>query len=89
MTRRATLKAIQSQQAYEIAAKEQCKSRNVLIAGAGDVGASFAYRFLQSGTAESTALMDKVHEPAQGQAFDLALGNGDKPVSQPFKEDLR
>ena len=32
--------------------KTECNSRKVVIVGAGDVGASFAYALLQSGTAE-------------------------------------
>jgi L-lactate dehydrogenase len=52
----------------------QCNSRKVVIVGAGDVGASFAYALLQSGTAESIVLVDVQHELAEGQALDLAHG---------------
>ncbi|NQU37030.1 MAG: hypothetical protein HQ526_05460 [Actinobacteria bacterium] len=34
------------------------KSRKVVITGAGDVGASFAYALLQAGLAEEIALID-------------------------------
>lgn len=49
-------------------------SRKVVIVGAGDVGASFAYALLQSGTAESIVLLDVRHDLAEGQALDLAHG---------------
>lgn len=52
----------------------QCNSRKVVIVGAGDVGASFAYALLQSGTAESIVLLDLRHDLAEGQAQDLAHG---------------
>jgi L-lactate dehydrogenase len=55
--------------------KELCNSRKAVIDGAGDVGASFAYALLQSGTAESIVLIDKRHEAAEGQAIDLAHGH--------------
>ncbi len=54
--------------------KKQNVSRKVVIVGAGDVGASFAYALLQSGTAESIVLVDVRHELAEGQALDLAHG---------------
>jgi L-lactate dehydrogenase len=53
---------------------QQCTSRKVVIVGAGDVGASFAYALLQSGTAESIVLIDAQQELAEGQALDLAHG---------------
>ncbi|MFA6104588.1 MAG: L-lactate dehydrogenase [Victivallaceae bacterium] len=53
---------------------KKCDSRKVVIVGAGDVGASFAYALLQSGTAESIVLVDARHEQAKGQALDLAHG---------------
>jgi L-lactate dehydrogenase len=49
-------------------------TRKVVIVGAGDVGASFAYALLQSGTAESIVLIDARKEQAEGQALDLAHG---------------
>jgi L-lactate dehydrogenase len=49
-------------------------SRKVVIVGSGDVGASFAYALLQSGTAESIVLIDSRKELAEGQALDLAHG---------------
>ncbi len=54
--------------------ERQCNTRKVVIVGAGDVGASFAYALLQSGTAESIVLIDSRHELADGQALDLADG---------------
>ena len=54
--------------------EKQCIPRKVVIVGAGDVGASFAYALLQSGTAESIVLIDSNHELAKGQALDLAQG---------------
>lgn len=50
------------------------ESRKVVIVGAGDVGASFAYALLQSGTAEEIVLVDARQELAEGQALDLAHG---------------
>jgi hypothetical protein len=49
-------------------------SRKVVIVGAGDVGASFAYALLQSGSAECIVLIDSRKELAEGQALDLAHG---------------
>lgn len=54
--------------------EKQCNARKVVIVGAGDVGASFAYALLQSGTAEEIVLIDSRHEQANGQALDLAQG---------------
>ncbi|MDA3877608.1 MAG: L-lactate dehydrogenase [Halothiobacillus sp.] len=53
---------------------KQSISRKVVIVGAGDVGASFAYALLQSGTAEIIVLIDAQQELAEGQALDLAHG---------------
>ncbi len=49
-------------------------SRKVVIVGAGDVGASFAYALLQNGAAESIVLIDARQEQAEGQALDLSHG---------------
>jgi len=49
-------------------------SRKVVVVGTGDVGASFAYSLLQSGTAETIVLIDSRKELAEGQALDLAHG---------------
>ncbi len=49
-------------------------SRKVVIAGAGDVGASFAYALSMEGCAEEIVLVDVRREQAQGQAMDLADG---------------
>lgn len=54
--------------------EKQCNPRKVVVVGAGDVGASFAYALLQSGTAESIVLIDSRQELAEGQALDLAQG---------------
>ena len=51
-----------------------CVSRKVVIVGSGDVGASFAYALLQSGTAESIVLIDARQEQAEAQSLDLAHG---------------
>lgn len=53
---------------------KQCNSRKVVIVGAGNVGAAFAYALLQSGTAENIVLIDARREQAEGQALDLAHG---------------
>lgn len=44
----------------------------VVIVGAGDVGATFAYALLQSGMARDIVLLDARPEQAAGQALDLA-----------------
>lgn len=49
-------------------------TRKVVIVGAGDVGATFAYALAQSGLAEEIALVDLNADLAQGQAMDLAHG---------------
>jgi len=59
------MKAIRPQQVHEIGVKEPCNPRKVVIAGAGDGGACFAYGLLQSGMAESTVLMDARLELAE------------------------
>lgn len=59
---------------YQTTREKRCASRKVVIVGAGDVGASFAYALLQSGTAENIVLIDSRHELAEGQALDLAHG---------------
>lgn len=48
--------------------------RKVVIVGAGDVGASFAYALLQNGAAENIVLLDARQEQAEGQALDLSQG---------------
>jgi len=54
--------------------KKQGQPRKVVIVGAGDVGASFAYALLQNGAAESIVLIDARQEQAEGQALDLSHG---------------
>lgn len=50
------------------------ESRKVVIVGAGDVGATFAYALVQTGIADDIALMDLRREQAEGQVLDLAHG---------------
>ncbi len=50
------------------------KSRKVVIIGAGDVGASFAYALAQAGPAEEIALVDLNSDLVKGQVLDLAHG---------------
>ena len=50
------------------------QSRKVVITGAGDVGASFAYALIQDGMAEEVAIIDLNTDLAQGQVLDLAHG---------------
>ncbi len=50
------------------------QKRKVVIVGAGDVGASFAYALAQAGLAEEIALVDLNADLARGQALDLAHG---------------
>ncbi|MDD5678445.1 MAG: L-lactate dehydrogenase [Kiritimatiellae bacterium] len=50
------------------------KSRKVVITGAGDVGASFAYALIQTGLAEEISLVDFNTDLVQGQVLDLAHG---------------
>lgn len=54
--------------------KKQGQPRKVVVVGAGDVGASFAYALLQNGTAETIVLIDARQEQAEGQALDLSHG---------------
>lgn len=49
-------------------------SRKVVIVGAGDVGATFAYSLAQSGTAEEICLVDLNSELLEGQVLDLSHG---------------
>ncbi|NLG00558.1 MAG: L-lactate dehydrogenase [Lentisphaerae bacterium] len=48
--------------------------RKVVVVGAGDVGASFAYALAQAGLGEEIALVDRNDDLARGQALDLAHG---------------
>lgn len=54
--------------------RQSAITRKVVIVGAGDVGASFAYSLAHSGLASEIALIDANKELAQGQALDLAHG---------------
>ncbi|MBW2567812.1 MAG: L-lactate dehydrogenase [Deltaproteobacteria bacterium] len=49
-------------------------ARKVVIAGAGAVGATFAYALAQSGISDEIVLIDNNRELAQGQALDLVHG---------------
>ncbi len=48
--------------------------RKVVVVGAGDVGASFAYALAQDGVASEIALIDARPGLAEGQALDMAHG---------------
>ncbi len=48
--------------------------RKVVVVGAGDVGASFAYALAQDGVASEIALIDARPGQADGQALDMAHG---------------
>jgi L-lactate dehydrogenase len=50
------------------------QERKVVIAGAGDVGSTFAYTLAQSGLADSIYLLDINRDLVQGQVMDLAHG---------------
>jgi L-lactate dehydrogenase len=54
--------------------RQRANTRKVVIVGAGDVGASFAYALSQSGLASEIALVDANQSLAEGQALDLAHG---------------
>ncbi|MDD5704487.1 MAG: L-lactate dehydrogenase [Kiritimatiellae bacterium] len=50
------------------------RPRKVVVTGAGDVGASFAYALMQAGLAEDIAIVDVNADLVQGQVLDLAHG---------------
>jgi L-lactate dehydrogenase len=50
------------------------QKRKVVVVGAGDVGATFAYALMQEGVAEEIAIVDANRDKASGQAMDLAHG---------------
>ncbi|MFO7535318.1 MAG: L-lactate dehydrogenase [Kiritimatiellia bacterium] len=50
------------------------QKRKVVVVGAGDVGATFAYALMQEGVAEEIAIVDANTGKAAGQAMDLAHG---------------
>ncbi|MBN1249237.1 MAG: L-lactate dehydrogenase [Anaerolineae bacterium] len=50
------------------------RARKVVIVGAGQVGATFAYALAQSGVADEIVLVDLNAELAQGQVLDLSHG---------------
>lgn len=54
--------------------RQGANARKVVVVGAGDVGASFAYALAQDGVASEIALIDARPEQAEGQALDLAHG---------------
>ena len=49
-------------------------SRNVVIVGAGAVGATYAYALAQSGLADKISIIDSNNDLAKGQVLDLAHG---------------
>ena len=53
---------------------KEWESRKVVVVGAGDVGATFAYALAQAGTADDIAIMDLRREQAEGQVMDLSHG---------------
>jgi len=57
-----------------IASRQRANTRKVVIVGAGDVGASFAYALAQSGLASEIALVDAKPGLAEGQALDMSHG---------------
>lgn len=56
------------------ASRQGPNSRKVVVVGAGDVGASFAYALAQGGVASEIALLDARPGQAEGQALDMAHG---------------
>ncbi len=48
--------------------------RNVVVVGAGAVGATFAYALMLDGAAEEIVLVDRNQDLARGQAMDLSQG---------------
>jgi L-lactate dehydrogenase len=52
----------------------QWKSKKVVIVGAGDVGATFAYALAQSGVADEIAMVDINKDLLAGQVLDLSHG---------------
>ncbi|MCB0589250.1 MAG: L-lactate dehydrogenase [Phaeodactylibacter sp.] len=53
---------------------EKWKSRKVVVVGAGDVGATFAFSLAQSGLADEIALIDLNKNLVAGQVLDLSHG---------------
>jgi len=68
---------------------EHATTRKVVIVGAGDVGATFAYALAQNGVAEAICLIDKNRELAEGQALDLSHGEPYYPPTRIFAGDVR
>lgn len=54
--------------------ERQIQRRKVVIAGAGSVGATYAYALAQSGVAEEIVLIDMNEELLKGQVLDLVHG---------------
>ena len=54
--------------------RQGANARKVVVVGAGDVGASFAYALAQDGVASEIALIDARPGLAEGQALDMAHG---------------
>ncbi len=57
-----------------VVSRQGANARKVVVAGAGDVGASFAYALAQDGVASEIALIDTRPGLAEGQALDMAHG---------------
>lgn len=55
-------------------AQTHWKARKVVVIGAGQVGATFAYALAQSGIADEIAIVDLNRELAEGQVLDLSHG---------------
>ncbi len=60
--------------AASIPSRQRANTRKVVIVGAGDVGASFAYALIHSGIASEIALVDAKPGLAEGQALDMSHG---------------
>lgn len=58
----------------DIISRQGANSRKVVVVGAGDVGASFAYALAQDGVASEIVLIDARPGQAEGQALDMAHG---------------
>lgn len=58
------------------------RSRKIVIVGAGDVGATFAYAMMMHGAGDEIVLIDVNEELAEGQADDLSHGRSFTPPAQ-------
>ena len=69
--------------------KNKQNSRKIVIVGAGDVGATFAYALAQSGMVNQIGLLDVNKELVQGQVLDLSHGQPFFPSVDIFAADKR